>query len=81
MPAGNTAGNSLLAGRVGCGPVEQEMGSVCLNPLDNLGRAWEQAGSPPDSVPPSPPPSMLAGIFQRSSREGAKFRKSLVLIP
>lgn len=80
MPAGNTAGNSLLAGRVGCGPVEREMGSVCLYPLDNLGRAWEQAGSPPDSVPPSPPPSMLAGIFQRSSREGAKFRKSLVLI-
>lgn len=26
------------------------MGSVCLYPLDNLGHAWEQAGSPPDPL-------------------------------
>lgn len=44
---------------------------------------WAMPGSGEDlAAPRSPlPPSALAGIFQRSSREGAKFRKSLVLIP
>lgn len=35
--------------------MEQEMTSVCLYPLDNLGHAWEWGGSPwTPSLPPFP---------------------------
>lgn len=44
-------------------------------------RTWAMPGSREDLAAPSLPPCTLAGIRQRSSSSGAKFRRSLVLIP
>lgn len=44
-------------------------------------RTWAMPGSREDLAGPSVPPCTRAGIRQRSSSDGAKFRRSLVLIP
>lgn len=82
MPAGNTAGNFMACRPSGMWPVEREMGSldlykICTSyPLDNLGRAWEQEGSP---WTPSLPPCWQ-GFFKRASGKVPN-SESLVRIP